>query len=104
MDPVLHSQTYSMSCSTLRQAFKLGRHCARALVQGRGGTGLTGRHDSIKVTRMAGLHPEWSSVIYRGFYFQRNLDAYMDNIHEALYQALLTFKQQCDAGLASINI
>ena len=53
---------------------------------------------------MEGLHPAWSLTIFRGYQFQRHHDAVMEKIHVALHDALLLFKKNCDAGLASINI
>lgn len=77
-----------LSCSS--EAFRLGRHCARALTQDRGGQGLLKRYDHALYKLAVHLNPYWSHMISCGYYFQCGLDIerneFLGKIHDAMKQ------------------
>ena len=87
-DRELYLVTQHLSCSS--DAFKLGRHCARALTREQGGRGLLKRYDHELYRGIVRVCPRWSHMISWGYYFQRKLDiernSFLSKIDDALSQ------------------
>lgn len=84
----------SPTCS--KEAFNLGRHCARSLTMDRGGQGLTKRYDYTLYKLAVHLNPSWSYLLASGYYFQCGLDIerneFLGKIHDAMKQLVASTK------------